>query len=80
MGMDSGVHTKGTAAGMSVQARGICANVVLRLVCLISTVAALSLMVTAKQDSTISVFGLTVPVRSKWSFSDSFQYVFSELL
>ncbi|KAL1810554.1 hypothetical protein DCAR_0730260 [Daucus carota subsp. sativus] len=75
MGMDSGIHAKGTAAGMSVQARGICVNVVLRLVCLISTVAALSLMVTAKQDSTISVFGLTVPVRSKWSFSDSFQYL-----
>ncbi|KAK1362883.1 hypothetical protein POM88_038444 [Heracleum sosnowskyi] len=74
------------AAGMSVQATVIekearrkaevvGVNVILRLLCLITTVTALSLMVTAKQDSTISVFGLSLPVQSKWSFSDSFQYV-----
>lgn len=85
--MDSAINTKGMAAGMSVQARVIerdacrkvrvvCVNVILRLVCLITTVSALSLMVTAKQDSSISVFGLTLPVHSKWSFSDSFQYDF----
>lgn len=84
--MDSGINTKGMAAGMSVQATVIqggarpkaevvCVNVILRLLCLITTVTALSLMVTAKQDSTISVFGLTLPVHSKWSFSDSFRYV-----
>lgn len=85
MRMDTGINAKGMAAGMSVQATVIqgggrrkaevvCVSVILRLLCLITTVTALSLMLTAKQDSTISVFGLMLPVHSKWSYSDSFQY------
>ncbi|KAI5651253.1 hypothetical protein M9H77_37258 [Catharanthus roseus] len=59
-----GVHRKMEAA-----------QVVLRLVCLVTSVTALSLMVTAKEASTISLYGFSIPVYSKWSFSDSFEYL-----
>lgn len=48
-------------------------QLVLRALCLVTSVTALSLMVTAEQASTISVFGFNVPLHSKWSFSHSFE-------
>ncbi|KAG6780442.1 hypothetical protein POTOM_013300 [Populus tomentosa] len=48
-------------------------HVLLRLLCMITSVAALSFMVTAQQSSTISIFGFMLPVQSKWSFSHSFE-------
>ncbi|CAK9161521.1 unnamed protein product [Ilex paraguariensis] len=50
-------------------------HVVLRLVCLLTSVTALSVMVTAKEASTISIYGFNLPVYSKWSFSNSFEYL-----
>ncbi|MCD7452165.1 hypothetical protein HAX54_015277 [Datura stramonium] len=50
-------------------------QVVLRALCLETSVTALSLMVTAKQASTISVFGFNIPLHSKWSFSHSFEFL-----
>ncbi|XP_055826852.1 CASP-like protein 3A1 [Solanum dulcamara] len=50
-------------------------QLVLRALCLVTSVTALSLMVTAEQASTISVFGFNVPLHSKWSFSHSFEYL-----
>lgn len=57
----------------SVPAKMDIAHVVLRLACLLTSVTALSLMATAKQASTISLYGFNLPVYSKWSFSDSFE-------
>ncbi|KAL3511756.1 hypothetical protein ACH5RR_024473 [Cinchona calisaya] len=51
------------------------AHVVLRLGCLLTSVTALSLMTTAKEASTLSLYGFNLPVYSKWSFSDSFEYL-----
>lgn len=48
-------------------------HVILRLLCLLTSIFALSLMVTAKQSATISIYGFNLPVYSKWSFSDSFE-------
>jgi hypothetical protein len=48
-------------------------HVLLRLLCIITSVAALSFMVTAQQSSTISIYGFMLPVQSKWSFSHSFE-------
>ncbi|KAL2516200.1 CASP-like protein 3A1 [Forsythia ovata] len=50
-------------------------HVILRLLCLLTCVTALSVMVTAKQASTISLYGFSIPVVSKWSFSHSFEYL-----
>ncbi|KAL2493135.1 CASP-like protein 3A1 [Abeliophyllum distichum] len=50
-------------------------HVILRLVCVSTCVIAVSVMVTAKQASTISLYGFSIPVVSKWSFSDSFKYL-----
>ncbi|KAI3759704.1 hypothetical protein L6452_07715 [Arctium lappa] len=47
----------------------------LRLVCLSASVASVVVMITAKQRSTISLYGFDLPVYSKWSFSDSFVYL-----
>lgn len=49
------------------------AHVALRMSCLLTTVTAISLMATAKEASTISLYGFSLPVYSKWSFSDSFK-------
>ncbi|KAJ8644845.1 hypothetical protein MRB53_006593 [Persea americana] len=51
------------------------AHVTLRLLCLVSSVVSLSLMVTAEQSATISVIGFDIPVYSKWSYSDSFEFL-----
>ena len=48
-------------------------QVILRLLCILTSVVALALMVTAKEASTVSVYGFQFPVYSKWSFSDSFE-------
>ncbi|XP_051135870.1 CASP-like protein 3A1 isoform X2 [Andrographis paniculata] len=50
-------------------------NTVVRILCFITSVTALSVMTTAKQASTISLYGFSMPIYSKWSFSDSFEYL-----
>ncbi|XP_057967055.1 CASP-like protein 3A1 [Malania oleifera] len=50
-------------------------HVVLRLACLLTSVTAVSLMTTAKQAAAISFYGFHLPVYSKWSFSDSYEYL-----
>ncbi|KAI5602662.1 hypothetical protein BDE02_01G169700 [Populus trichocarpa] len=50
-------------------------NVLLRVLCMMTSVAALSSMVTAQQSSTVSIYGFMLPIQSKWSFSHSFEYV-----
>lgn len=48
-------------------------HVILRVLCLVTSVVGISLMVTAKQSSTISLYGFQVPLYSKWSLADSFE-------
>ncbi|KAF3450705.1 hypothetical protein FNV43_RR06794 [Rhamnella rubrinervis] len=50
-------------------------QVLVRLLCMATSLAALLFMVTAKEASTISFYGFSLPVYSKWSFSDSFVYL-----
>lgn len=49
------------------------AHVCLRLLCMASSVTALSFMVTSKEASTVSIYGFHLPVYAKWSFSESFE-------
>ncbi|KAI3512596.1 hypothetical protein L1887_19912 [Cichorium endivia] len=49
--------------------------IALRLFCLSASLISVVVMTTAKQKSSISVFGFDLPLNSKWSFSGSFQYV-----
>ncbi|XP_050230957.1 CASP-like protein 3A1 [Mercurialis annua] len=50
-------------------------HVLLRLLCIVTSVIAVCFMVTAHQSSTVSIYGFTLPVHSKWSFSHSFEYL-----
>ncbi|KAJ9568348.1 hypothetical protein OSB04_004314 [Centaurea solstitialis] len=50
-------------------------HLTLRLVCLLASVVSVVVMTTAEQRSTISLYGFDLPVYSKWSFSDSFDYL-----
>lgn len=45
----------------------------LRLICIATSTTAMTLMVTAKESSTVSIYGFELPVHSKWSFSDAFE-------
>ncbi|CAN0858723.1 CASP-like protein 3A1 [Linum grandiflorum] len=47
----------------------------LRLLCLVTSLTSMGFMVTAKQSSSISIFGFMLPLNSNWSFSTSFQYL-----
>uniref|UniRef100_A0A7N2LLT7 CASP-like protein n=1 Tax=Quercus lobata TaxID=97700 RepID=A0A7N2LLT7_QUELO len=49
-------------------------HVVLRLLCMLTSLAALSFMVTASQSNSISIYGFQFPIHSKWSFSHSFEF------
>ncbi|XP_024022526.1 CASP-like protein 3A1 [Morus notabilis] len=51
------------------------AQVALRLLCMATSVTALVFMVTAREASTVSIYGFPLAVYSKWSFSDSFEYL-----
>lgn len=47
-------------------------HVILRLLSMASSVTALSFMVTARESSTLILYGFQIPVQSKWSYSSSF--------
>ncbi|KAB2094014.1 hypothetical protein ERO13_A02G118700v2 [Gossypium hirsutum] len=47
----------------------------LRLLCMATSVTAMSFMVTARQVSAASFYGFQVQLHSKWSFSYSFEYL-----
>ncbi|XP_062086797.1 CASP-like protein 3A1 [Humulus lupulus] len=51
------------------------AQAILRVLSVATSVIALLFMVTAKEASTVFVYGFPLPVFSKWSFSDSFEYL-----
>ncbi|XP_065865547.1 CASP-like protein 3A1 [Euphorbia lathyris] len=65
----------GVAAAQPLGRNADVIHVTLRLVCLVTSVVSLSFMVTARQDSKISIYGFMLPVHSKWSFSHSFEYL-----
>ncbi|KAK1434130.1 hypothetical protein QVD17_11048 [Tagetes erecta] len=50
-------------------------HVALRLVCLSASIVSVVVMISAKEKSTLSLYGFDLPVYSKWSFSDSFDYL-----
>ncbi|OWM78116.1 CASP-like protein 3A1 [Punica granatum] len=50
-------------------------QVALRLSCTATSLTAMAFMVTAEQASVASIYGFSFPIRSKWSFSDSFMYL-----
>lgn len=48
---------------------------ILRGLCMGSSVVSLSLMITAKQSSSVSIYGFHLPVHSKWTFSPSYEFL-----
>ncbi|KAB5574293.1 hypothetical protein DKX38_001487 [Salix brachista] len=69
-----GASGGGAAAGLRPFGRKAeVMNVLLRVLCLVTSVAAVSFMVTSQQSSTVSIYGFTLPIQSKWSFSHSFE-------
>ncbi|KAF9685195.1 hypothetical protein SADUNF_Sadunf03G0029400 [Salix dunnii] len=75
-GTKSGLLVGASAAAMRPFGRKAeVMHVLLRSLCILTSVAALSFMVTAQQSSSISFYGFTLPVQSKWSFSHSFEYL-----
>lgn len=60
-------HRAAAAMGWDAVAVGV------RLATVLSSLLSLSIMVTAEQRGSLSVFGIQIPLYSKWSFSDSFE-------
>ncbi|KAF5190404.1 Casp-like protein 3a1 [Thalictrum thalictroides] len=60
---------------MAVRRRSDVANALLRLICLFSSSIALAFMTTSEQSANISIYGFSLPVSSKWSYSPSFEYL-----
>ncbi|KAF9615501.1 hypothetical protein IFM89_023883 [Coptis chinensis] len=49
------------------------AHVLLRLMCLLSSVLAVAVMATSEEKANITIYGFSLPVYSKWSFAPSFE-------
>ncbi|QCE02017.1 CASP-like protein 3A1 [Vigna unguiculata] len=77
------LETSGTMSGPLVGAatrtrrrrRVEAMQLVLRGLCMASSVASISLMVTAKESSSVTIYGFQLPLHSKWSFSESYEYL-----
>ncbi|CAL5195524.1 unnamed protein product [Lathyrus oleraceus] len=50
-------------------------QLILRALCMATSVVSLSLMITAEQNNSVSIYGFRLPVHSKWSFSPSYEFV-----
>ncbi|KAI3670499.1 hypothetical protein L1987_87835 [Smallanthus sonchifolius] len=50
-------------------------HIVLRLVSFSASLISVAVMATAKEKSTISIYGFDLSLHSKWSFSGSFEYL-----
>lgn len=61
------------SAGTRRRRRAEAMQLVLRALCMASSVVAISLMVTAKESSSVSIYGFLLPLHSKWSFSESYE-------
>ncbi|CAL9009970.1 unnamed protein product [Prunus brigantina] len=67
--------TMNDAGASGLLRKGDVAQVCLRVMCMAASVTALLFMVTAREASTVSIYGFQLPVNSKWSFADSFEYL-----
>ncbi|XP_027344596.1 CASP-like protein 3A1 [Abrus precatorius] len=65
----------GAAAGTRRRRRTEAMQLILRMLCMATSLVALSLMVTAKESSSVSIYGFLLPIHSKWSFSESYEYL-----
>lgn len=63
----------GAAAATRRRRRNEALQLSLRVLCMATSVVALSLMVTAKEATNVSIYGFLLPVHSKWSFSESYE-------
>ena len=63
----------GAAAGTRRRRRAEAMHLFLRALCMASCVIAISLMITAKESSSVSIYGFLLPLHSKWSFSESYE-------
>ncbi|KAB1218519.1 hypothetical protein CJ030_MR3G026399 [Morella rubra] len=61
--------------GSVVRRKSDVPHLVLRLLCMLTSVTAISFMITAREASIISIYGFQLPVYSKWSFAHSFEYL-----
>ncbi|KAM1127653.1 hypothetical protein ACFX2I_037590 [Malus domestica] len=43
--------------------------------CMVASVTALLFMVTAREATTVYIYGFPLPVNSKWSFANAFEYL-----
>ncbi|KAE9616169.1 hypothetical protein Lal_00017409 [Lupinus albus] len=65
----------GAAVGIHRRRRNEALVLILRVLCMSTSVIALSFMVTAKESSIVTIYGFQLPVHSKWSFSESYEYL-----
>ncbi|KAM2034718.1 hypothetical protein ACFX16_037893 [Malus domestica] len=61
----------------SIGGRGgrVVAGINLRALCMVASVTALLFMVTAREATTMYIYGFPLPVNSKWSFANAFEYL-----
>ncbi|XP_045789977.1 CASP-like protein 3A1 [Trifolium pratense] len=67
---------EGAAERASRRRRTEVMQLILRALCIGSSIVSLSLMITAKQNKSVRIFGgIHYPVHAKWSFSQSFIFL-----
>ncbi|XP_031488742.1 CASP-like protein 3A1 [Nymphaea colorata] len=73
--MSGPLVAQGARAAALAQRRADVVHAALRFLCLTTSVVSLSAMAVAEQSSSIVIYGFSLPVYAKWSFSDSFEYL-----
>ncbi|XP_015938490.1 CASP-like protein 3A1 [Arachis duranensis] len=73
--LESSGRMSGAPVGARQRRRKEAVDLCLRLMCMASSIVAVSLMVTAKQATNVSIYGFSFPINSKWSFSQSYEYL-----
>ncbi|KAE8709178.1 CASP-like protein 3A1 [Hibiscus syriacus] len=71
-GVELGLRSKTVGETLT---KGDVVVLTIRLLCMATSVTAMSFMVTARQVSVASFYGFQLQLHSKWSFSYSFEYV-----
>ncbi|XP_058084115.1 CASP-like protein 3A1 [Magnolia sinica] len=61
--------------GEKIRRKAHAANAILRFLCLLSSTTSLSFMLQAEQTANISMSGFNLPIQTKWSYSNSFEFL-----
>ncbi|KAK7389573.1 hypothetical protein VNO78_24727 [Psophocarpus tetragonolobus] len=69
------MECNGTMVGTRRRPWAEAMQLIMRALCMLCSLVAISFMLTAKESTSLNIYGFILPLHSKWSFSQSYQYL-----